>query len=119
MVVYAVIDERSSLGEASLEVFVDRDDAERFVEEVREEDPERAAHLSIVEHDADELTEEISATSPVAGRAFEIVKDVLGGADPGESDPEARRAFEFLTKALLEEHGDDEQDDPAPGQDPD
>jgi hypothetical protein len=113
VVVYAVIDGNSSLGDSSVEVFVDRDEAERFVEEVREEDPERAAHLSIVERDSDELTEEISAASPVAGRAFEILTEVLDGADPGESDPEARRAIEFLTKAL-EEHGEDDQDDAPP-----
>lgn len=114
MVVYAVIDGNSSLGDSSVEVFVDRDEAERFVEEVREEDPERAAHLSIVERDSDELTEEISAASPVAGRAFEILTEVLDGADPpGASDPEARRAIEFLTKAL-EEHGEDDQDDAPP-----
>jgi len=48
--VYAVIDDSLSptfpLGEA-LEVFVRRADAERFVEEVRGDDPELASYLRI------------------------------------------------------------------------
>ena len=50
MLVYAVVDEALSLdfllGEA-LEVFVRREDAERFVEEVRGDAPEVAAKLRI------------------------------------------------------------------------
>ena len=48
MIVYAVVDDALSpdfpLGD-SLEVFVRRGDAERFVEEVRGDDPEVAAKL--------------------------------------------------------------------------
>ena len=50
MIVYAVIDDALSpnfpLG-ASLEEFIRREDAERFVEEVRGDDPEVAAKLRI------------------------------------------------------------------------
>ncbi len=52
MIVFAIIDDAVSpdhpLGDA-LEVFVRREDAERFVEEVRGDDPELAADLRIEE----------------------------------------------------------------------
>ena len=48
MIVYAVVDDALSpdfpLG-AALEVFIRRGDAERFIEEVRGDDPEMAAKL--------------------------------------------------------------------------
>lgn len=50
MLVYAIVDTRSSrdhpLGDA-VETFVRREDAERFVEEVRSDDPELAGYLRI------------------------------------------------------------------------
>jgi hypothetical protein len=50
MLVYAVVGDALStefpLGD-SLEVFIRREDAERFVEEVRGDDPELASHLRI------------------------------------------------------------------------
>lgn len=50
MIVYAIIDLRSSpdhpLGEA-IETFIRREDAERFVEEVRGDEPELASYLRI------------------------------------------------------------------------
>lgn len=50
MIVYAVVDDALSpefpLGD-SLEVFIRREDAERFLEEVRGDDPEVAKHLRI------------------------------------------------------------------------
>ena len=52
MIVYAVVDDALSpdfpLGDA-LEVFIRREDAERFIEEVRGDDPEVAAKLRIEE----------------------------------------------------------------------
>jgi hypothetical protein len=49
-IVYAIIEIRSSpdrpLGDA-LETFIRREDAERFIEEVRGDDPELASHLRI------------------------------------------------------------------------
>jgi hypothetical protein len=52
LIVYAVVDDALSadfpLGD-SLEVFVRREDAERFIEEVRGDDPALAAHLTIRE----------------------------------------------------------------------
>jgi len=52
VLVYAVVDDALSpdfqLGDA-LEVFIRREDAERFVEEVRGDDPEMAAKLRIEE----------------------------------------------------------------------
>ena len=52
MIVYAVVDNALSpnfpLGD-TLEVFVRREDAERFIEEVRGDDPEVAARLRIEE----------------------------------------------------------------------
>jgi hypothetical protein len=54
MLVYAVIDDDFSpdfpLGD-SLEVFIRREDAERFIEEVRGDDPEVAAKLRIEERE--------------------------------------------------------------------
>ncbi len=54
MLVYAIIDVRSSttrpLGDA-VETFVRREDAERFIEEVRGDDPELASHLRIEERE--------------------------------------------------------------------
>jgi hypothetical protein len=54
LIVYAIIDEALSpefpLGD-SLEVFVRREDAERFVEEVRGDDPRVAAKLRIEERE--------------------------------------------------------------------
>jgi hypothetical protein len=54
VLVYAVIDDSLSpafpLGDA-LEVYVRREDAERFVEEVRGDDPELARHLRIEERE--------------------------------------------------------------------
>jgi hypothetical protein len=50
VIVYATIDASSSptdvLGEA-VDVFVRRADAERFIEEVRSDEPDLAAHLRI------------------------------------------------------------------------
>ena len=52
MIVHAVVDDALSpdfpLGDA-LEVFIRREDAERFIEEVRGDDPEVAAKLRIEE----------------------------------------------------------------------
>lgn len=54
MIVYAVVDDALSpgfpLGD-SLEVFVRQEDAERFIEEVRGDDPEVAAKLRIEERE--------------------------------------------------------------------
>jgi hypothetical protein len=54
VIVYAVVDDALStefpLGDA-LEVFVRREDAERFVEEVRGDDPEIEAELRIEERE--------------------------------------------------------------------
>ena len=52
MIVYAIVDDALSpefpLGDA-LETFVRREDAERFIEEVRGDEPEMAARLRIEE----------------------------------------------------------------------
>ena len=54
MIVYAVVDDALSpdfpLGDA-MEVFVRREDAERFIEEVRGDDPEVPAKLRIEERE--------------------------------------------------------------------
>jgi hypothetical protein len=54
MLVYAVIDVGSSpdhpLGDA-VETFVRREDAERFIEKVRRDEPELATHLRIEERE--------------------------------------------------------------------
>ena len=54
VLVYAIVDTRSSpdhpLGDA-VETFVRREDAERFIEEVRGDDPELASHLRIEERE--------------------------------------------------------------------
>ena len=54
MIVYAVIDLRSSpdhpLGDA-VETVVRREDAERFIEEVRGDDPDLASYLRIEERE--------------------------------------------------------------------
>ena len=54
VIVYAVVDDALSpdfpLGD-SLEVFVRREDAERFIEEVRGDDPEVAAKVRIEERE--------------------------------------------------------------------
>jgi hypothetical protein len=56
VIVYAVVDDALSpdfpLGDA-LEVFVRREDAERFIEEVRDDDPHLAAKLRIEERELD------------------------------------------------------------------
>lgn len=51
---YAVVDTRSSPDlprRDAIETFLHREDAERFVEEVRTEDAERAGHLGIEERE--------------------------------------------------------------------
>lgn len=54
MIVYAVIDDtpsaRSPLGDA-IDVFVRREDAERFIEEIRGDEPELAEPLRIEERE--------------------------------------------------------------------
>ena len=54
MIVYAIIDIRSSLdhplGDA-IEVFIRCEDAERFIAEVRGDDPELASYLRIEERE--------------------------------------------------------------------
>jgi len=56
VLVYAVLDLRSSpdhpLGDA-VETFVRREDAERFIDEVRGDDPELASYLRIEERELD------------------------------------------------------------------
>jgi hypothetical protein len=55
VVVYAVIDLRTSpdspVGDAPVDVFVELDDAERFIEEVRSDDPDLARWLWINERE--------------------------------------------------------------------
>ena len=64
MIVYAIVDVRASpdhqLGDA-VETFIRREDAERFVEEVRGDDPELASYLRIEEREL-----EAGRTRPVA-----------------------------------------------------
>ena len=66
MVVYAVVDDALSpdfpLGDA-LEVFIRREDAERFIEEVRGDDPEIAAKLRVEERDLERGLFELVTTS--------------------------------------------------------
>ena len=54
MIVYAVVDDSlsstSPLGDA-VETFIRREDDERFVEEVRGDEPELASHLRIEERE--------------------------------------------------------------------
>jgi len=54
VIVYAIVDVRASpdhqLGDA-VETFIRREDAERFVEEVRGDDPELASYLRIEERE--------------------------------------------------------------------
>ena len=54
MIVYAVIDDtlsaRSPLGDA-IDVFLQREDAERFIEEIRGDEPELAEPLRIEERE--------------------------------------------------------------------
>ena len=54
MLVFAITDERSSpdnpLGDA-VETFIQREDAERFIEKVRGDDPELASYLRIEERE--------------------------------------------------------------------
>lgn len=55
MIVYAVLDDslpRRLLGD-SIDVFVRREDAERFVEEIRDDDPELAKPMRIEERELD------------------------------------------------------------------
>ena len=60
MLVYAVVDDSPSptfpLGD-SLEVYVWREDAERFMEEVRRDEPELAESLRIEERELEEVAE--------------------------------------------------------------
>jgi hypothetical protein len=53
MIVYAVVDDslRACLLGDSIDVFVRREDTERFISEVIDDDPELAEHLRIVERD--------------------------------------------------------------------
>jgi hypothetical protein len=54
VIVYAIIDTRSSrrhpLGDA-IETFIRREDAEKFIDEVRDDDPELASYLRIEERE--------------------------------------------------------------------
>lgn len=54
MIVYAVVDDSLAptfpLGDA-VETFIRREDAERFIDEVRSDDPELAGHLRIEERE--------------------------------------------------------------------
>jgi len=54
VIVYVIVDLRSShghpLGDA-IETFIRREDAERFLAEVRKDDPELAQHLRIVKRE--------------------------------------------------------------------
>jgi hypothetical protein len=63
VIVYAVVDEALSpdfpLGDA-VETFIRREDAERFVEEVRGDDPEVAAKLRIEERELEEAGAELT-----------------------------------------------------------
>jgi hypothetical protein len=54
VIVYAIIDRRSSLDHRlgnAVEVFIDREDAVHFITEVREDDPELARNLLIEERE--------------------------------------------------------------------
>jgi hypothetical protein len=54
VIVFAIVDLRSSLDRplgAAIETFIRREDAERFVEEVRGDEPELASYLRIEERE--------------------------------------------------------------------
>jgi hypothetical protein len=54
VLVFAIVDLRSSLDHPlcdAIETFIRREDAERFVEEVRSDDPELAGYLRIEERE--------------------------------------------------------------------
>lgn len=54
MLVYVIRDVRCSLGHPlgdAIDVLVRREDAEKFIEEVRKDDPELVRHLRIVERE--------------------------------------------------------------------
>jgi hypothetical protein len=59
VIVYAILDSRSSrnhpLSEA-VETFIRREDAERFIQEVRGDDPELATYLRIEERELDGMS---------------------------------------------------------------
>ena len=67
MIVYAIVDDALSpdfpFG-VDLELFIRREDAERFLEEVRSDDPELAAKLRIEERELTSVALSISACVP-------------------------------------------------------
>ena len=73
MRVYVILDERSSatnpLGDA-VETFIRREDAERFIEEVRGDDPELASDLRIEEREFEAGRAELDAALPMGHFRF-------------------------------------------------
>jgi hypothetical protein len=71
--VYVILDERSSatnpLGDA-VETFIRREDAERFIEEVRGDDPELAGDLRIEEREFEAGGAELDAALPMGHFRF-------------------------------------------------
>ena len=85
MLVYAVVSEKlsptSPLGEA-IDVFVQREDAERFIEEVRGDDPDLASYLRIDERELEvaDDTRAIARGGDVARRQSRPYPDPQSGA---------------------------------------
>jgi hypothetical protein len=75
MVVFAVVDDALSpdfpLGNA-LEVFVHREDAERFIEEVRNDEPELASYLRIEERELDLRQAQTAQRRALADKTEEV-----------------------------------------------
>ena len=82
VIVYAVVDDALSpdfpLGDA-LETFICREDAERFVEEVRGDEPEFASFLRIEERGARSRRGETSSLSSSERGPSRVLRPVLRG----------------------------------------
>ena len=103
VLVYAVVDDALSpdfpLGD-SLEVFIRREDAERFVEEVRGDDPEAAAKLRIEERELEADRAELARGAPPLAQAafasrrnFASFSGVRLNFDNSSRDCESRKSF--------------------------
>jgi hypothetical protein len=86
LLVFAVVDHRSSLdhplGDA-IETFIRRDDAERFIEEVRGDDPQLASYL-LIEERSGPFRERFQTGRVPTSTTFVEVRG--GRADGNESD---------------------------------
>jgi hypothetical protein len=96
--VYVILDKRSSatnpLGEA-IETFIRREDAERFIEEVRGDDPELASYLRIEERELERVRVSLRSRRFAVLFSADLIVSTAQGTNMAQEQP-SQLGVEFV-----------------------